>query len=288
VLLFRNVLSSLTLLSSLLGYGSKGQPLKCQYLMVLNSWPWRLEWKNWEDYAMNFVYGWIFGWNTKNPADLMMRLFQVDWIEIILCIRNFMTSVIMEMDEDIIVIPLQCQSKVAVVWQVNAGTLAYDKGKYTWLISDVTFEVIPPILQCNGLTGSEDYLAMEVTMAKMTWWCEWQDVIHTLCYCVWLLVMMFEKVFYQLLCGNSLKGYLRFPVMWLSWQIQLVDVSYFFDFWFWFSFLFFFLGHVTLDNIPTTCYHGFVSMRGLTEYYHVNASGWPDMHSGLPAIMSLR
>jgi len=59
----------------------------------------------------------------------MMRLFQVDWIEIILCIRNFMTSVIMEMDEDIIVIPLQCQSKVAVVWQVNVGTLANDKGK---------------------------------------------------------------------------------------------------------------------------------------------------------------
>jgi len=60
-----------------------------------------------------------------------------------------MTSVIMEMDEDIIVIPLQCQSKVAVVWQVNAGTLAYDKGKYTWLISDVTFEVIPPIPPYN-------------------------------------------------------------------------------------------------------------------------------------------
>jgi len=59
--------------------------------------------------------GGFFGWSTKNPADLMMRLFQVDWIEIILCIRNFMTSVIMEMDEDIIVIPLQCQSMVAVV-----------------------------------------------------------------------------------------------------------------------------------------------------------------------------
>jgi len=46
-------------------------------------------------------------------------------------------------------------------------------------------------------------------------------------------------------------------------------------------FLFSFFG-VQLGIIPSTCYHGFVSMRGLTEYCRVNGVGrpgrWQAMH----------
>jgi len=133
-----------------------------------------------------------------------------------------------------------------------------------WLL-----KFVPPIPQCNG------WQVLKVTWPWKWLWQKWfgdvnGNVIHTLCYGVRLQLMW--KVFYQLLCGNSLKGYLRYPVMWYhdrySWWMS--PIFWYFLIFFWFSFF-----SVQLGIIPSTCYYGFVSMRGLTEYCHVNGVRWP-------------
>jgi len=121
--------------------------------------------------------------NTKNPADLMWRLFQVDWIEITCVSGTSWQGLIMEMDEDINDSPtVPRQGSCSLTGE--CGYPGQWQAKYNGSISDMVIDAFPPVPPYYGLAGSEGYLAMEVTLAKNDLVDVNGNVVHTLCYCM--------------------------------------------------------------------------------------------------------